>query len=107
MRVLVVGAGAVGSVLSRAIEQTKGNDVVFYVRKGRKKQLARIKLLEAKTGTITVREKPSVLEPGDVLPVFDTVIFAVRGDQLDEAAALLDELPKRNELRVASASAGI
>jgi ketopantoate reductase len=107
MRVLMVGAGAVGSVLTRAIEQTKSHDVVYSVRKGRKKQLARVKLLDARTGTITVREKPAALEPGDPLPVVDTVIFAVRGDQLDEAMEILDRLPKREELRVASASAGL
>jgi hypothetical protein len=103
----MVGAGAVGSVLTRALEQTKGNDVVYYVRKGRRAQLQRVKLLDARSGAITVREKPSVLEPGDPLPVFDTVILAVRGDQLGEAIELLRELRKGDQLRVASASAGL
>jgi ketopantoate reductase len=107
MRVLMVGAGAVGSVLTRAIEQTKSHDVTYLVRPGRKKSLTRVKLLDARSGTITVREKPSVLEAGDPLPIFDTVIFAVRGDQLDEAMHILDQLPRREELRVATASAGL
>ena len=103
----MVGAGAVGCVLTRALEQTKGNDVVYFVRRGRKKQLQRVKLLDARTNTITVREKPQVIEAGDPLSVFDTVVLAVRADQLDGALAVVDELPKKDELRIACASPGL
>src|SRR5438552_2633229 len=105
MRVLMVGAGAVGAVVAHALETTKGNDVTFLVRRG--KQLPRMKLLEARSGSIHVRERPAVLDLDATLPVVDTVIFAVRGDQLDEALELLPRLRAPHELRVACAAAGL
>src|SRR3954471_23295745 len=105
MRVLMVGAGAVGAVLTHALEVTKSNDVTYVVRPGR--QLPKVKLLEARSGTLTIRERPTTVELGAALPVVDTVIFAVRGDQLDEALGLLDRLRDREQLRVAVATAGL
>lgn len=104
MRILMVGAGAVGTVLTRAIEKTKGHDVTYYVRAGRKKLLSRVKLLDAKSGELYVRERPAVIEPQDPLPVFDTAILAVRADQLDEALDVVARLS--GEVRIASTSAG-
>jgi ketopantoate reductase len=89
MRVLIVGAGSVGVVLSRAIEQQKGNDCTFLVRAGRKPSLERFKILDARNGELRIRERPAVVELGQVRPGFDTVLFCVRGDQL---AAALDDL---------------
>jgi NADPH:quinone reductase-like Zn-dependent oxidoreductase len=94
MRILVVGAGAVGVVLTRALEVTKANEVTYLVRAGKKAQLPRVKIVDARSGEIHVREKPAVVEQGQVLPQADTVLFCVRKDQLDEALGVLDALPK-------------
>jgi ketopantoate reductase len=103
MRVLMVGAGAVGVVLTRCLEAQKTNEVTYYVRPGRKAQLARTKLVDAKSGELQVRERPAVVEPGDRLPGVDTVVLAVRGDQVDAA---LDLVATLGEVRIASAAAG-
>jgi ketopantoate reductase len=92
MRVLMVGAGAVGVVLTSALEKTTANEVTYLVRPGRRRTLPRVKLLAAKSGELSVREKPAVVEPTDKLPSADTVIFAVRGDQLDEMIDLVPTL---------------
>src|SRR5258706_2272366 len=102
MRVLIIGAGAVGAVLGRALEASKSNEVVYYVRAGRKP--ARFKLEDARSGELYVRERPAAVEPSDPLPHADTVIVAVRGDQLDDALAIVERLA--GEPRIASASAG-
>ena len=104
MRVLMVGAGAVGAVLSHHLEKTKSIEVTFLVRAGRKANLTRIKLLHARTEELHVRERPSVIEPDARMAAYDTVILAVRADQLDEAADVIESLPSAT--RIASASAG-
>jgi ketopantoate reductase len=103
MRVLIVGAGAVGRVLGRSLEASKTNEVTYYVRAGRKAALAQLKLLDGKTGELHVRERPAAVEPSDPLPHVDTVVLAVRGDQLDEALTVVDRLP--GDARIASAAA--
>jgi len=105
MRVLMVGAGAVGGVLTHALEATKSNDVTYLLRRGKK--LPRVKLLEARSGALSVRARPSVVDLDGTLPVVDTVILAVRGDQLDEALDILPLLRAPDELRVAVAAAGL
>jgi len=85
MRVLVVGAGAVGVVLYRALEQQKGNECTFLVRKGRKEELERFKLVDARTGEMRDRERPAAVELGQVRPKIDTVLLCVRADQLGAA----------------------
>jgi hypothetical protein len=102
MRALIVGAGSVGVILGHHLEKTKGNEVAYLVRKGRKQ--TQIKLLNVKTEELHVRERPTMYEVGARLPAFDTVILAVRADQVDEAAAVLETLPSAT--RVVSASAG-
>jgi hypothetical protein len=89
-------------VLAHHLEKTKGNEIAFLVRKGRKQ--TKLKLLNAKTDELHVRERPTMYEAGARLPPFDTVILAVRADQVDEAAAVLESLPSAT--RVMSASAG-
>ena len=89
MRVLLVGAGAIGRVLYRALDQTKGNEVTFLVRPGRRAALERLKVVDARSGEIRVRERPAAIELGQARPVVDTVLFCVRGDQL---AAALDDV---------------
>lgn len=105
MRVLMVGAGAVGAVLTQALEYTKSNDVAYLLKPGRK--LTKVKLLEARSGAFYVRERPTTVEANATLPVVDTLIFAVRGDQLDEALAIIDGLRDKEQLRVAVATAGL
>jgi hypothetical protein len=104
MRALMIGAGAVGVVLTRALERTKGNDVTYLVRKGRRGGLVRTKILETRSGELVVRERPTVVEEGDPLPIVDTVLFAVRGDQLEAAIAVAEALPPT--VRVATVTPG-
>ncbi len=104
MRVLMVGAGAVGAVLTHHLEKTKSIEVTYLVRAGRKAGLTRIKLLNARTDELHVRERPTVIEPGAKLPACDTIILAVRADQVDEAADVIESMPSVTQ--IASASAG-
>jgi ketopantoate reductase len=104
MRFLIVGAGSVGCVLGAALEQTKGNTVTYLVRKGRKAELTRIKLLQGKTMELKVRERPSVIEQGQVLPAVDAVLYAVRADQLEAALA---DAPPPASVAIISATAGV
>jgi ketopantoate reductase len=104
MRVLVVGAGAVGVVLFRALEQQKGNECTFLVRKGRKKDLERFKIVDARTGEMRVRERPAAVELGQVRPKVDTVLLCVRADQL--GAALDDVGPLTQGTRLATITPG-
>ena len=93
MRILMVGAGSVAVVLTRFLEAVKSNEVTYYVRAGRKKELARIKLVDAKSGEIHVREKPAAVEPESVPLHYDLVLFAVRDDQLEGAIAVAAAVP--------------
>jgi ketopantoate reductase len=104
MRILMVGAGAVGTVLTRHLEN-KTNELTYYVRAGRKAKLARTKILDARSEGIFVRERPAAVEPGDKLPIVDTAILAVRADQLDEALDLVARLI--GDVRIVTASAGL
>src|SRR5262245_40791134 len=103
MRVLIVGAGAVGVVLGRAIESIKGNEVTFFVRRGKKPP--RIKIVDDKTGELTARERPATVEEGQVLPPVDIVILAVRADQFEAAAEVAARVP--GQPRLATATAGL
>jgi hypothetical protein len=102
MRALIVGAGSVGVILGHFLEKTKGNEIAYLVRQGRKQ--TQLKLLNAKTEELHIRERPTMYETGAHLPAFDTVILAVRSDQVDEAASVLEILPSAT--RILSASAG-
>jgi ketopantoate reductase len=101
VRALVIGAGAVGVVLARFLEATKQNEITLYVRAGRRP--TRLKLLDAKSGELHVRERPAAVEAGQRLPPVETAILAVRGDQLDEALAVVAQLP--DGTRVATVTA--
>lgn len=101
----MVGAGAVGVVLTRALEVTKANEITYYVRKGRKALLTRVKVHDLRSGQLHVRERPIVVEAGAKLPVVDTVFLAVRADQLVEALDVVAEL--EGEPRICSTTAGL
>ncbi len=104
MRVLLVGAGAVGVVLARALEQTKGTELTFFLRPGKKLGFVRTKILDSRTGQLHVRERPTCVELGQKRPVFDTVLFCVRAEQLLPAIADVGELDPR--VRVATITPG-
>lgn len=106
MRVLLVGAGAVGIVLHRAIEQQKGNEVTFLLRAGHRKTrgFERTKIADARSGELRVRERPAAVEAGQVKPGFDTLLLCVRADQT--AAALDDVGPLPPACRVATVTPG-
>ncbi len=92
MRVLIVGAGCVGSVLARFLEAVKANEVTSYVRAGKRAQLTRVKLCDVRSGELHVRERPTLIEAGQRPPMVDAVILAVRGDQLDEAMLVIPQV---------------
>jgi ketopantoate reductase len=104
MRVLMVGAGPAAALLTRFLEAQKGNEVTHYVRSGRKQALSRFKLVDARTGAIQVREKPTVVEPEQVLTHFDLMVLAVRASQLDEALTLAERVP--GQPRIATLTQG-
>ena len=104
MRVLLVGVGAVGIVLHRTIEQQKGNEVTFLVRAGKKRALERTKIVDARSGELRVRERPTAVEIGQVRPVYDTVLLCVRGEQLE--AAIADLGPVAVNVRLATVTPG-
>src|SRR5262249_53326104 len=105
MRILMVGAGSVAAVLTRFLEATKTNEVTYYPRPGRKKAMQRIKLVDAKSGDIHVREKPAAVEPDAVLLPYDLVVFAVRADQLDGAISVAAQVP--GTPRIATLTKGV
>ena len=103
MRVLLVGAGAVGIVLHRALEQQKGSEVTFLLSAG-KPRLLRTKIVDSATNELRVRERPISIEAGTRLPIVDTVLFCVRADQL--AKALDDVGPLAPGTRLATVTPG-
>src|SRR5262249_26770939 len=100
MRVLIVGAGAVGVVLGQALEADPSNQVTYYVRAGRTPLTT--KVLDARSGRLHTRERAAAVEPMQPLPEVDSVIIAVRADQLEAALALLPELAGRPRLATAT-----
>src|SRR5689334_9169283 len=125
MRIVIIGAGAVGVSLGVSLEHMK-HEVIYLVRKGRKKQLRRLTLVNAVTQQARKRDAPQVAELGDALPPFEWALLCGRGDQIDEgietlaahvgphtkigvAAASLDQLAKVRAARaelMAGASPG-
>ncbi len=104
MRVLLVGAGAVGIVFHRALEQQKGSEATFLMPSG-KPRLLRTKIVDSATNELRVRERPVSIEAGTRLPVVDTVLFCVRAEQL--AKALDDVGPLAAGTRLATVTPGI
>src|SRR5262245_25514431 len=102
MRILMVGAGCAGALVTRFLEATKGNEVTYYVRSGVRRSLPRIKLVSAKSGEIQVREKPTCIEPEQPLGHFDLVVLAVRPDQLDESLAVAERALGKPQVAVIS-----
>ena len=88
MRIVILGAGAVGVVMGVALEHMK-HEVIYLVRPGRRRQLQQLLLIHAATGETRCRERPQVAELGDDLPPFEWFLIATRGDQLQGAMEAL------------------
>ncbi|HEY4351059.1 MAG TPA: 2-dehydropantoate 2-reductase N-terminal domain-containing protein, partial [Paraburkholderia sp.] len=84
MRILVVGAGALGGYFGgRLIEA--GRDVTFLVRAGRAEELKRSGLVIRSTyGNATLRDVPTVLADGIRAP-YDLVLLSCKAYNLDDA----------------------
>ena len=88
MRFVVIGVGAVGSVLGVSLEHGK-HDVLYLLRKGRKAAFRDLQLVDASRGEVRRRDAPLSAEEGAKLPPFEWALLCVRGDQLDEGIATL------------------
>lgn len=85
MRILVVGAGAVGGYFGGRLAE-RGEDVTFLVRAGRKKQLEDTGLMiESVKGNLTLT--PKTLLAGEEAGPFDLIILSVKAYHLDGAIA--------------------
>jgi 2-dehydropantoate 2-reductase len=82
MRVLIVGAGAVGGFLAARLADG-GDEVAVLVRHSRADRLRRegLRLVE---GSTTRTSHPRVLTKQDLTPEFDLVVFAVKSDAIDQ-----------------------
>jgi ketopantoate reductase len=81
MRVVIVGAGAVGAVIGTSLAQA-GHEVCFWLRPERRAQLTALSV-ERAGKRITI--SPRWLSAGDAVPDSDWVIVCVRGEQLTAA----------------------
>ncbi len=86
MRVLVVGAGAVGGYFGAALIEA-GRDVTFLVRERRADALRREGLRVAVGDTVTVHEHPQTVTAADggTAAPFDAVVLSVKAYALDAA----------------------
>jgi 2-dehydropantoate 2-reductase len=82
MRVLVIGAGAVGGYYGGRLAE-KGEDVTFLVRKRRKEQLDRHGLV-IKSVNGDARLKVQTLLAGQDAPSFDLILLSVKAYHLEQ-----------------------
>jgi len=83
MRILVVGAGAVGGYFGGRLAE-KGEDVTFLVREGRKQQLEKTGLvINSVHGNATLT--PKMLVAGEEAGLFDLIILSTKAYHLDGA----------------------
>ncbi|MHB1205323.1 MAG: 2-dehydropantoate 2-reductase [Rhodospirillaceae bacterium] len=88
MRVLILGAGAMGGYYGgRLIEAKAGADVTFLVREGRKKVLAERGLVieSASCGDLTVPVRAITAADLPAEKAFDVVLFTCKAYDLDDA----------------------
>ncbi|MGF6646573.1 MULTISPECIES: 2-dehydropantoate 2-reductase [Paraburkholderia] len=86
MRILVVGAGAVGGYFGGRLVQA-GRDVTFLVRAGRAEELRRAGLvIKSAHGDATLRDVKTV-QTGDTAEPFDLVVLSCKAYNLDDAIA--------------------
>lgn len=83
MKILVVGAGAVGGYFGGRLLE-KGEDVIFLVREGRRKQLQNLGLdIESIHGNVLLH--PKTILTGDDAGPFDVILLATKSYHLDGA----------------------
>ncbi|MGB3448674.1 MAG: 2-dehydropantoate 2-reductase [Xanthobacteraceae bacterium] len=86
MRILVVGAGAIGGYFGGRLLQS-GADVTFLVRPRRAEELNRDGLvIKSPHGDVTLREPPTVLAQ-NLKQTFDIVLLSCKAFDLDDAIA--------------------
>jgi len=86
MRILIVGAGAIGGYFGGRLLQA-GRDVTFLVRAGRAAELARDGLvIESPHGNATIADPPA-LQTAALTPDFDLVLLSCKAFDLDDAIA--------------------
>ena len=84
MRILVVGAGAIGGYFGGRMLQA-GRDVTFLVRPRRAAELADAGLvIKSPNGDVTLRQPPTVLA-NDIAEPFDVVLLSCKAFDLDDA----------------------
>ncbi|MBM7584527.1 2-dehydropantoate 2-reductase [Bacillus pakistanensis] len=83
MKILVVGAGAVGGYFGGRLLE-KGEDVTFLVRERRKRQLQETGLvLKSINGDVTL--EPALIESGENVEPYDVVILSMKAYHLEKA----------------------
>jgi 2-dehydropantoate 2-reductase len=86
MRILIVGAGAIGGYFGGRLLQA-GRDVTFLVRPKRAEELARDGLvLKSPHGDATIANPPAV-QAADLAPGYDLVLLSCKAFDLDDAIA--------------------
>jgi 2-dehydropantoate 2-reductase len=84
MRVLVVGAGAIGGYFGGRLLQA-GRDVTFLVRPKRASELASAGLvIKSPNGDVTLKNPPTV-QAGTIKDTFDVVLLSCKAYDLDDA----------------------
>ena len=84
MRILVVGAGAIGGYFGGRILQA-GRDVTFLVRPRRARELADAGLvIKSPNGDVTLKNPPTVLAD-KLTDKFDVVLLSCKAFDLDDA----------------------
>jgi 2-dehydropantoate 2-reductase len=84
MRVLVVGAGAIGGYFGGRLLQA-GNDITFLVRPGRASELASAGLvIKSPGGDVTLKNPPTV-QADKLSEKFDVVLLSCKAFDLDDA----------------------
>ena len=84
MRILVVGAGAIGGYFGGRLLQA-GNDVTFLVRPKRASELAGAGLvIKSPNGDVTLKDPPTV-QSDKLIEKFDVVLLSCKAFDLDDA----------------------
>src|SRR5882757_7091220 len=84
MRVLVVGAGAIGGYFGGRLLQA-GNDVTFLVRPKRASELASAGLvIKSPNGDVTLKNPPTV-QADQLTEKFDVILLSCKAFDLDDA----------------------
>src|SRR6195256_579098 len=84
MRVLVVGAGAIGGYFGGRLLQA-GNDITFLVRPKRASELASAGLvIKSPNGDVTLKNPPTV-QADKLTEKFDVILLSCKAFDLDDA----------------------